>query len=81
MSGYIGNQRWRLLTGSRQETAYILARTHDSNEIPTATPIFLGPSNSVELLPILSNVSGSRKSKMAAGKPGIHVSQLIDMID
>jgi len=39
MSGFVVNQRWWPLTGSRHDIAYISARTHNSNNIPTATPI------------------------------------------
>jgi len=81
MSGYIVNQRWRPLTGSRYGIMYISTCTHDSNEITTATPTFLRSSNSVELVSILPNVNGSRKSKIAAVKPEVHVTQLEDMIE
>jgi len=77
MSRHIVNQRWWLLTGSRYEITYISARTHDINEILTATPTFSRSSNSVELVPI----SGCRKSKTAAVELIMHVSQLVDMIE
>jgi len=75
------NQRWRPLTRSRFEITYISARTDDSNTISTATPTPSRFSNSVELVPILPDVNGSRKSKVAAVKPEVHVSQLVDMIE
>jgi len=50
MSRRVGNQRWRPLTGSRQEITYISARIHDSNVIPTATPMFSGSCNTDRLL-------------------------------
>jgi len=53
MSGYVVNQRWRLLTGSRYEITYILARTHDSNDISMATTTFSRSSNLMEIIPIL----------------------------
>jgi len=81
MSGYVANQRWRPLTGSRYEITYISTSTHDSNEISTATPTFPRSSNSVKLVPILPDVNGSLKSKMAAVKQKVHVSQLVDMIE
>jgi len=81
MSGYVVYQRWRTLTGSRYEITYISARTHDGNEIVTATPTFWRSSNSVELVPLLPDVSGSRNSKMAAANPEMHVSQLVDLIE
>jgi len=58
MSGYVVNQSWRPLIGSRYEITYISARTHDSNEISTATLTFSRSSNSVELVPILPDVNG-----------------------
>jgi len=71
---------------NRKKISYVWARTHDSNEISTVTPTFmrssnLRSSNSVELVPMLPDVSGSRKSKMAAVKPEVYVSQLVDMIE
>jgi len=68
------------LTGSRYEITYISARNHDSNKSLTAITTFSRSSNSVELVPILLDVNGSRKSKMAAAKPEVHVSQLVYII-
>jgi len=56
MSGLVVNQRWRPLTGGRYEIMYISARIHDSNEIPTVTPMFPGSGNTDRLLGILSYV-------------------------
>ncbi len=50
----------------------------DSDEISTATPIFSESINPNELLGILSDVTGSRKSKMAVAKREVLISQLID---
>jgi len=44
----------------------IQASIHDSNEIPTAIPMFLGLGNTERLVGILSDVWVCRKSKMAA---------------
>jgi len=66
MSGLVGYQRWRPLTGSRQQITYISARIHDSNGIPKATPMFPGSGNTNRLMGILSYVSACYKSKMAA---------------
>jgi len=64
------NHIWRPLTGSTYQITYVSARTHNSNEISTATPTFSRSSNSVELVPIvLPDVNGSRKSEMAGVKP------------
>jgi len=79
MSGYVVNQRWRPLTGSRYEITYISARTDDSNEISTATPTFVRFSNSVVIVPILPDVNASRKSKVATVKLEVHVSRLVDI--
>ena len=59
-------QIWRLKTGSRQKITYISAFNHDSNEIPTAIPMFAGSGNTERLVGILSEVRVCRKSKMAA---------------
>jgi len=65
----------------RYEITYISARTHDSNEISTATPPFSRSSNSVELVLILPDLNGSQKSKMIAVKLEMHVYQLVDMTE
>jgi len=78
---YVVSQRWRPLTGGRYEITYISARTDDSNGISTATSTFSSFSNHVKLVPILPDVNGSRKSKVTAVKPEVHVSQLVDMIE
>jgi len=70
------NQRCRQLTGSRYEITYISASTAN-NEISTATSTFSRFRSSVKLVPVLPDVNGSRKSKMAAVKPEVHVSQLV----
>jgi len=81
MCEYVVYQRWRPLTGSRYEITHITARIHDSNKISTATPTFSRSSNYMELVSILPDVNGSRKSKMAAVKPEVLVSQLVDLIE
>jgi len=45
---------------------YISARIHDSNEFPTAAPMFPGSGDMDRLLGILSSVWACCKSKMAA---------------
>src|SRR5664279_4285390 len=60
----------RRISGSRQ----------DSNDISTATSLFSGSRNPMVLLWILPVVAGSGKSKMAAFKPDILISQLQDKI-
>src|SRR5271157_3801186 len=49
-------------------------------KFPTATPLFSGSRNSMALFRILSDVTGSRKSKMAANKLVIRISRLLDKI-
>jgi len=49
-----------------------LYRLHDSDEIPTATPEFLGSCNTLRLMCILSDARVTSKSKMAE-----HVFQLL----
>src|SRR5664279_2810988 len=53
------------LTGS----TYISACRRDRNAFSTANPTFSGSSNSMVILRIISDIIGSLKSKMAAGKP------------
>jgi len=45
---------------------YISARIPDSNEIPTATPLFPGSGNTDRLLGVLSYVLECHKSNMSA---------------
>jgi len=40
MSGHVVKWRWRPISWKRWEIVYISARIHDSNEIPTAMPMF-----------------------------------------
>src|SRR5664279_5177178 len=49
----------------------------DRDEIPTATPMFSGSRNSMVLLRIPSDVSGSRKSKLADVKPDALITSAI----
>ena len=63
---YVVYQRWRLLTGSRNDITYISASKHDSNEIPEAILMFLGSKNTERQVGILSDVWVFRQSKMAA---------------
>ena len=68
--------RWRPLNGN----TYISASRLDSNEIPTAVPMFPGSRNSMaHIVRMLRGVSGSpNKFKMAAAKPEVLISQLRD---
>ena len=50
-------------------------------EIPTTTPLFSGSRNSMALFRILSDVTRSRKCKMAAFKLEILISRLLDKIE
>ena len=58
------NQRWRHVTGSRNDIMYISACIHDKNEIPTAIPLFSGLGNMEELRRTLSDRKVNEKSKM-----------------
>ena len=57
----------------------ISVNIHDSTEFPTANPTFSPFSIYMKLLPILFDVSGSRKSKMAVCTPevGLLLAQLL----
>ena len=76
------NRKWKiqdggLLTGS----TYISACRDDIKEIPEVKRMFLGSNSSIELRRILCNQTGSGKSKMAASKPEVLISRLIDEIE
>jgi len=62
------NQRWLPLTGSRYEITYISACIHNSNEIPTAIPMFSTLGNTIILLRRMLDVRQREKSKIAAEK-------------
>jgi len=47
VSGWVRNQRWRPITGSDCGTTYISACMLDSNDIPTAIPMFSMSSNTI----------------------------------
>ena len=59
-------------------TRRISASVAHRNEIPKATPIFSGTGNPMASIGILYDVTRSLKSKMAAVKPGVFISQLLD---
>src|SRR5664279_1465174 len=65
------------LTGS----TYISACRRDRNAFSTANPTFSGSSNSMVLLRIISDIIGSLRSKMAAGKPEVLLSQRSNNIE
>src|SRR5664279_4735059 len=72
------NRKSEIQDGGRQTgSTYISASIADSNETPTATPMFSGARNSMVITPILPDVTGSRKFKMAAVKPEVLISQLL----
>ena len=48
--GLFGNEIWRPFTGSRYVITFTLACIHDSNEIPTAIPMFSGSGYTSELV-------------------------------
>ena len=68
------------VVGRQTGRTYISASILDSNAVPKATSTFLGSSNSIALWRILSDVTGSRKFKMAAAKPEVLISQLLNQI-
>jgi hypothetical protein len=59
-------------------STYFSTSRPDSDAVPTANPPFSGSSNSAALLRILPDVTGSRILKMAATKPEVLISQLLD---
>ena len=61
--------------GSQTGNTYISACIQHNCTIPTAIPMFSRSRNSIKLLLILYYASGSQKSKMAAHKPEILISQ------
>jgi hypothetical protein len=59
---------------------YISAPRRDRKEISKATPMFSGSSYPMRLTGMLYDQTSSGKSKMAASKPEVSISRLVDMI-
>jgi hypothetical protein len=66
--------------GGKSTPQGILACRPDINEIPTATPMFLGSSIPTKLVGMLLDRTGSEKSNMAAAKPEVLISKLTDQL-
>ena len=67
LSDVTGSQKSKM-AATKPEVTHISACRQDSNEIPTATPMFSRTGIPMVLLCILSVTTGSQKSKMAALK-------------
>src|SRR5208282_520345 len=77
----MGNSRWRPPNRVENRSTYISASRSDSDAVPTANPPFSGCSNTTAITQILPpDVTGSRLLKMAAAKPEVLISQLLDQI-
>ena len=75
------NRKSAFKDGGRQTgSSYISASRPDSDAVSKANPPFSGSSNSAALLRILPDVTVSRILKMAASKPEVLISQLLDKI-
>src|SRR5208282_1359077 len=68
------------MADTKTGSTYISASIQYSIKILTAKPIFLGSRNRMAQVPILSDVTGSKKFKMAADKPEVLISRLLDKI-
>src|SRR5208282_5060985 len=66
--------------GCQTGSSFISASKQDINAVLTANPPFSGSSNPMELLRIVPGVTGSRLLKMAAAKPEVVISQLLEKI-
>ena len=76
-----GNGQCKIQNGGlRIGTVNISACRWDRNEISTAKPTFSGSGNPTGLRRILCNQTGSGNYKMAASKPEVLISQLVDKI-
>ena len=63
--GFVRNQRWRPLTGSRNDITHISACMHYHNESPTTISMFSGSGNKTRLLRRLPDALICKESKMA----------------
>src|SRR5664279_238735 len=75
------NRKSEIQDGGRQTgSTFISASIPDSNEIPTATPMFSGSRNSMVITRLPPYVTGSRKFKMVAVKLEVLLYQLLYQI-
>ena len=79
LSDETGSQKSKMAAGNNV-ISRISANIHDRHEFPMSNPTFSAFSISMKLLSILSDVSRSPKSKMAACKPEVLLSQLVHRI-
>ena len=76
------NRKWKIQDGGLQTgSTYISACRHDIKEIPKSTPTFSRSCYPMRLMRIFFNQTGSGKSNMAASKPEILLSRLVDEIE
>ena len=76
------NRKSEIKHGGRQTgSTFISAPRYGRNEIPNATPRLLGSSFSMELWSVLWVQTGSQKSNMAAAKPEVLISHVLQQID
>ena len=70
------------MAAAKTGNTYISASRPGSNAVPTAIPTFSVSRNSMALVWMLGGVTESRKKfKMAAAKPEIRISQLLNQIE
>ena len=83
MLGGVTASRKKIQDGGRKTgNIYISASKPDRNAVPTAIPTFSVPRNSMALVWMLGAVTESRKKfKMAAAKPEVLISQLLNHIE
>ncbi len=75
------NRKYKNFSTLQSTAVDISASRWDTNEIPTATPMFSGTDSSLALRTLLRDVTGSRDFNMAASKPEVLVSPLLDKIE
>ena len=76
------NRKWKIQDGGLQTgSTYISACRHDIKEIQNGIPTLSTSCYPMRLKRIFYNQTGSGKSKMAASKPEILLSRLVDEIE
>jgi len=73
-----GSQKFEMAASNLEMRISRLHGKHDINNILTAVSMLSGSSNPIWLLEILCDLTGSRKSEMAANKLDVPISQLAD---
>jgi len=80
LSDLTGSEKSKMSVATPEVFMSPLFCTYDGNAIPTAKRMFSGYSNQTVIPIILSDLTGSNKSKMAVTNPEVLISALVHMM-